>query len=269
MKKLDVIVSNKNTIVLNENGSTGDYIDLATISNLDLTNIERLIDEGKDSIFNKKINEYQEQARKLQIEAEKRLKMELESEHLKKLNEKELSYQDLLNKFNSLKETQERLIEHEKLLISKQFEEQINSLKEQLIKVELSHQEQLLKKQEEYNTINNMYLQLKNQKAQLNVKLIGESLEIACNNEVISYMQNGLFNCTWEKDNKVIKEEGDSKGSKADFIFKVYASREHLPEELLTSVCLEMKDENPDSKHKKTNADYYLQLHDEYLAQLD
>ena len=260
MKKLDVTVSNKNTIVLNENAVVGDYIDLSTISNLDLTNIERLIDEGKDSIFNKKINEYQEQARKLQIEAEKRLKMELESEHLKILNEKELSYQELLNKFNSLKEAQERLIEHEKLLISRQFEEQINSLKEQLIKIELSHQEQLLKKQEEYNAINNMYLQLKNQKAQLNVKLIGESLEIACNNEVISYMQNGLFNCTWEKDNKVVKEEGDSKGSKADFIFKVYASREHLQEELLTSVCLEMKDENPDSKHKKTNADYYLQL---------
>lgn len=260
MKKLDVTVSNKNTIVLNENAVAGDYIDLSTISNLDLTNIERLIDEGKDSIFNKKINEYQEQARKLQIEAEKRLKMEFEREHLKILNEKELSYQELLNKFNSLKETQERLIEHEKLLISRQFEEEISSLKEQLIKVELSHQEQLLKKQEEYNTINNMYLQLKNQKAQLNVKLIGESLEIDCNNEVLSYMQNGLFNCTWEKDNKVVKEEGDSKGSKADFIFKVYASREHLQEELLTSVCLEMKDENPDSKHKKTNADYYLQL---------
>ena len=135
MKKLDVTVSNKNTIVLNENAIVGDYIDLSTISNLDLTNIERLIDEGKDSIFNKKINEYQEQARKLQIEAEKRLKMELESEHLKILNEKELSYQELLNKFNSLKETQERLIEHEKLLISRQFEEQINSLKEQLIKI--------------------------------------------------------------------------------------------------------------------------------------
>ena len=130
MKKLDVTLSNKNTIVLNENAVAGDYIDLSTISNLDLTNIERLIDEGKDSIFNKKINEYQEQARKLQIEAEKRLKMELESEHLKILNEKELSYQELLNKFNSLKEAQERLIEHEKLLISRQFEEQINSLKE-------------------------------------------------------------------------------------------------------------------------------------------
>ena len=260
MKKLDVIVSNKNTIVLNEDGQKGDYIDLSTISNLDLTNLERLIDEGKDSVFNKKIVEYKEQLQKLQYEAEKSLKIELEKEHLKKLNEKEISYQELLSKYNSLKDSQSNLIEHEKLLISHKFEEEINKLKEQLIKLELTHQEEMMKKQDEYNVINNMYLQLKNQKSQLNVKLIGESLEIACNNEVLSYMQNGLFNCTWEKDNKVIKEDGESKGSKADFIFKVYATREHLEEELLTSVCLEMKDENPESKYRKTNADYYLQL---------
>jgi hypothetical protein len=73
-------------------------------------------------------------------------------------------------------------------------------------------------------------------------------------------MQNGLLNCTWTKDNKVVKEEDETKGSKADYIFKVYASAKHEEGELLTSVCLDMKDENPDSVNKKTNADYYKAL---------
>ena len=97
-------------------------------------------------------------------------------------------------------------------------------------------------------------------KASLNVKQTGEDLEAWCDNEVTSYMQNGLFNCTWTKDNKVIKEEDETKGSKADYIFKVFANNEHNENELLAAICMDMKDENPDSINKKSNADYYKQL---------
>ena len=99
---------------------------------------------------------------------------------------------------------------------------------------------------------------MQRQKASLNVKQTGEDLEAWCDNEVNSYMQNGLFNCKWYKDNKSIKEEGEVKGSKADFIFEIYKDNTHSY--LLSSVCLEMKDENPDSVNKKTNADYFKQL---------
>ena len=102
--------------------------------------------------------------------------------------------------------------------------------------------------------------QLKRNKSSLNSKNIGEDLENWCDHEVRQYMQNGLLNCTWEKDNKVIKNEDENKGSKADFIFKIYADEKKEKETLLTSVCLEMKDENPDSVNKKTNKDYYNQL---------
>lgn len=101
---------------------------------------------------------------------------------------------------------------------------------------------------------------LQRAKVSMNVKQIGEDLEAWCDNEVTSYMQNGLFNCTWTKDNKVVKEEGETKGSKADYIFKVFTDDKHQDVDLLTSICLDMKDENPDSSHKKTNADYYKQL---------
>ena len=112
----------------------------------------------------------------------------------------------------------------------------------------------LLKEKEDI--INN----LQRAKAAMNVKQTGNDLEAWCDNEVTSYMQNGLFNCTWEQDTKNVREEDESKGSKADYIFKVYASNEHLDDELLVSVCMDMKDENPDSVNKKTNSDYYKQL---------
>ncbi len=112
----------------------------------------------------------------------------------------------------------------------------------------------LLKEKEDI--INN----LQRAKAAMNVKQTGNDLEAWCDNEVKSYMQNGLFNCTWEQDTKNVREEDESKGSKADYIFKVYASNEHLDDELLASVCMDMKDENPDSVNKKTNSDYYKQL---------
>ena len=69
-----------------------------------------------------------------------------------------------------------------------------------------------------------------------------------------------MQNCTWEKDTKAKKEDDEHKGTKADYIFKIYLTPDHLPEELLTSVCLEMKDENPDSKKTKTNEDHYKKL---------
>ena len=87
--------------------------------------------------------------------------------------------------------------------------------------------------------------------------MIGENLEATCNDEMESYMQNGFFNCTWQKDNEVVKNDDEKKGSKADYIFKVYATDEHKPEELLASVCLDMKDENPDSKNKLKNSSHY------------
>ena len=42
---------------------------------------------------------------------------------------------------------------------------------------------------------------LQRAKSSLNVKQTGEDLESWCDNEVNSYMQNGLLNCTWIKVN--------------------------------------------------------------------
>ena len=169
----------------------------------------------------------------------KQSKLELENEHNKKMNEMESQYKEQISSKDLELVNMKASFEREK---ENALAEQKNKFNETL--------------KEKEDVINN----LQRAKTIMNVKQTGEDLESWCNNEVISYMQNGLFNCTWTKDNEVVKNEDETKGSKADYIFKVFASNKHLETELLAAVCLDMKDENPDSVNKKSNSSYYKQL---------
>ncbi len=204
-------------------------------------------------------------------------KNQLEISNIKK--QEETKYQELENKYNLLLAQLESQLKQKELELENKYINEINKLKNEAVvlntkkeaeiqevkskaELELEHalNEQKEKFKEELQIKEETILSLQRQKANMNVKQTGEDLEAWCDNEVISYMQNGLFNCTWTKDNKVVKNEGEEKGSKADYIFKVYASETHNENELLTSVCLDMKDENPDSKTKQTNEHYYKKL---------
>lgn len=257
MKKIKVIVKERTMLELLEDGSKGDLIDLGEVIGVDTSYIEKIIEDNKDKVYEAKLSEQkkvleveakanieklEQKIKSLESEKEKDLKLaeaRLEKEYSSKLAKLE---QDL----NLLKATKEADINNVKLALQVETEKALAKQKDKY-DLEIKEKEDM---------INN----LQRQKAALNVKQTGEDLEAWCDNEVTSYMQNGLLNCTWTKDNKVIKNEDEARGSKADYIFKVFADNLHKSDELLASVCLDMKDENPDSKNKKTNADYYKQL---------
>lgn len=308
MKKIRVIVRDRNTLVLDEDAVKGDYINLSELNEVDFSEIESVIDEGKDVIYNKKLEEYKHT---LDLENNQRIK-DAKNEYEKVIN-------DLKYQISSLNKDKDILLKEKENEVEKKFSDEINKLNNEIRELKNSKISdiELLKanhvtelnslknnKDNEIKDLNNAILSLKKdrdndlklkenelnnlktealnkqkeeyenklkekenkineilrQKAALNVKQTGEDLESWCNNEVTSYMQNGLFNCKWIKDNKVVREEDEDKGSKADYIFKVFASDRHEDSELLTSVCLDMKDENPNSVNKKNNADYYKQL---------
>ena len=50
MKQLQVIVKDKNTLILSEDGEKGDLINLAELTNVDLTAIEEAIDSGREEV---------------------------------------------------------------------------------------------------------------------------------------------------------------------------------------------------------------------------
>jgi hypothetical protein len=198
--------------------------------------------------------------------------------------EKDSQYQDLKAKYDTLQANLDEKLKSKELEVTNIFKDKLNQLENektileqtssqqlesQKAKMELEKEKSIMELQTKFNEeLNSKTTELTNKQSEIDdlkrqrsiasVKVIGEELETWCNREVSSYMQNGFTNCTWEKDNKVVKEEGENKGSKADYLFKVYA--DEAKELELTSVCMDMKSEDPNSVNKKTNADYYNQL---------
>jgi len=221
LKKIKVIVKDSNTLIIDESANQGDYIDLSELNEIDYSVIENVINEGKDKVYNKKLEEYKHT---LKLENDKLIEglkneikmLKKDSEYLLKEKENEIDnkYRD---KINSLSNEIDKIKDNKKFeidLLHANYKIEINEQKEE-------YEHKLKEKDDKINEI-------LRQKASLNVKQTGEDLESWCNNEVSGYMQNGLLNCTWIKDNKVVKEDDETKGSKADYIFKVFASEEHL-----------------------------------------
>lgn len=202
----------------------------------------------------------------------------LKSVHKDELVKKDTTIQDLQNKITTLNTTKETEIKNAKLELEREKEVQINSLnsniqslKQQLVSKDNEKEIALFKlkeeKDEEYRTlekskqeIEQKFQNLSLQKSSLNGKKLGEELERYCDEEYHTASMAGFENCEWYKDNTAIKNEDDIKGTKADFIFKVYSSNEFNESNLLASVCLEMKNESNVSSNKKKNSDHYKKL---------
>lgn len=182
--------------------------------------LKEKLDSLKNEVTSDLTIKYNNQINELKAEIE-RTKLSKDLEYTTKLNLKENDLISLKNKLELETQKLNNLKEKEIIEVKSEYEESIRKLNEEIA-------------------------QLKRERSTLNVKRIGEDLEIWCDNEFNSQNLVGLPNVTWQKDNEVIK------GSKADFIYKVYASEEKLENELLTSVVLEMKSEDPNSVNKQS-----------------
>lgn len=269
MKKIEVIIKGKTVIELLEDAKKGDYVDLEDVLQVDTSIIERTIDEHRDHVYASRLAEVEKKYRE-EIAKEVALK---ELEMTKKIQKEEDVSSDLRHKLEqATKEIEnqkkiaameaqekmlkriaelEKIIAEQKAALEKSQLEKDNELLVQKDNLEKKHQVAIKALEDQVSS-------LSMQKISMSVKQIGEDLEAWCNREVTTYMQNGLENCVWEKDNTVVKNDDESKGTKADYIFSIYSSAQHT--ELLASVCLEMKDESPLSTHHHKNKDFYEKL---------
>lgn len=95
----------------------------------------------------------------------------------------------------------------------------------------------------------------KNFKSKRSVKLLGEDLEQHCYNLYVQTLAPVMPEATFEKDNEAVKEEGETKATKGDFIFKAKQDGiEYL------SVMFEMKNEGEESTTRHRNADFFDKL---------
>ncbi len=187
---------------------------------------------------------------KVELEKEKN-KQEIKIDYDKKIEE-------LTEKINSLTLEKEEL--SNKIQTFSIEIEQVKSETKAKDLIEFDKQKDLYQKQ--IDDLKNDFNKLSLQKSARNVKQLGEELEKWCTSEFRNYEAAGAFNnCTWEKANDVKKDDGQEEGTKPDFYFKMYDSSSK--ENLLTSVCLEMKNESNVSTNKKKNADHFKKLDDD------
>ncbi|MDE7105589.1 MAG: hypothetical protein K2O22_00300, partial [Anaeroplasmataceae bacterium] len=141
MKKIQVIVRDKNTLVLEEDAAKGDYIDLSSISNVDFKQIENAVLAGKDTIYNQKLSEFKEMLT-LQLSQEKK---DLENKYT-------LDRQQLLNQLEGLKKEHSQAMESFKNSTAYTHNQELDQLNRQLKDLKDKHQQELdgLKKEEAF-----------------------------------------------------------------------------------------------------------------------
>lgn len=227
----------------------------------ELNNTIKLKDLEKDRALEQLTNKKNEEIAQIKVNLDnkdkdmdaalKDLEYKLNTDFNKKLSDKQ---NELIKKDAALSNLE--------LKLTSDYGKQINELKqekEQLVQAnEIASLKLKNEYQEQINNLNNQIDNLKLAKSSLNVKKLGEELEHWCNEEYLNYASIGFKNCLWEKDNDAIKDVDDKKGTKADYIFKVYL--DNTKETTLTSVCCEMKNEDPNSVNKKKNSDHFAKL---------
>ena len=95
----------------------------------------------------------------------------------------------------------------------------------------------------------------KNFKAKRSVKLLGEDLEQHCYNQYNQFLLPVMPGATFEKDNESVREDGETSGTKGDFIFRLKEDGVEV-----VSIMFEMKNESDVTATKHRNADFYAKL---------
>lgn len=254
----------------------------------ELTQAKKISEAVEKALFEntqlKRELELKEKTLKIEIEAQFQIeknnllhqietfKNEVKNIELSKRNEidlaikkKELELKDKINELNNQikelkqdKDTAIKDIEHQTELKIAELENTNKAIEEKTksdLQLAMAQKDKEFREaiQNQQETIN----KLKLEKSNLNVKRMGEELEKWVDQEYQIDALNGFDNCEWQKDNQVVKN------TKADYIYRVFATNEKKQNELLTSVAIEVKSENPETINKRKNTEFYQKLHED------
>ena len=137
------------------------------------------------------------------------------------------------------------ILELKNKLISSDTEKELEIKQlEQTNLLKLSAKDELIRlKDEEIERVKDM-------KLKLSTKMVGETLELHCENQFTTLRATAFPNAYFEKDNDVIE------GSKGDYVFREADANDVE----FISIMFEMKNENDATKTKKKNEDFLKEL---------
>lgn len=178
----------------------------------------------------------------------------IEADRAKDLQEiaakKEAEIQELKAKLNSIEVAQKLAITEAVGKVEKERDELKNGLKQAELEKQLSEKSLKDKYETQIKDRDDAIERLRDMKARLSTKMVGETLEQHCETEFNRIRATAFPRAYFEKDN-------DAKtGSKGDYIFR--DTDENKTE--IVSIMFEMKNENDTTATKKKNEDFFKEL---------
>ena len=218
---------------------------------VDETGYANILKQVHDHEFESQLNERVSQKEREQASALELSQKKSESDLQKLKAEKDLEIERLLStlreKENSVQATVDKAV--------REMEKERDNLKNDLKNAQLEKQnsENLLK--DKYKTQirdrDEAIERLKDMKAKLSTKMVGETLEQHCENEFNKLRSTAFPMAFFDKDNDA------RTGSKGDYIFKDYNDSGTE----IISIMFEMKNEIDTTSTKKKNEDFLQELH--------
>jgi len=257
MKTIKVSIQDENTLVLQEDAQKGDLIDLKSIheTDIDKASIKSIVNSIKMDEFNAQLNK-----EKLNIEREKELEARLKEQEILErskdaIAKKEQEIAALASKVESIANQTEADVKLKALQDQRRIEEAYRQKltdKEAEIS-DMRHKKELdeEKLKEQLRSSETALVSLKEMRSKMSTKMIGESLELHCENEFNRIRPFAFPNAEFTKDNKV-----SATGSKGDYI---YRENDENGNEIL-SIMFEMKNEDDQTATKHKNKDFFKEL---------
>jgi hypothetical protein len=257
MKTIKVSIQDENTLILLEDAQKGDIVNLKSLheTDIDKTSIVNLIKSIKNDEFKSEL-----ETAKLSIEKEKSLEAELEKKDIinrakEALTKKDQEITNLNTKVESIAKQVESDAKLKALEEKKSLEDEYRQkLTEKEAEVqEIKHQKELKEQeyQDQLKASETALVSLKEMRSRMSTKMIGESLEVHCENEFNKLRPFAFPKAQFSKDNQV----SDS-GSKGDYIYRDFDDNGN---EILT-IMFEMKNEDNTTATKHKNKDFFKEL---------
>jgi hypothetical protein len=257
MKTVKVSIQDEDTLVLQEDAHKGDTIDLKSIheNDIDKSTITSVVHSIKRDAFNAELKKATEA-----IERENELKLQLKEKEFADIAKGELSKKDqtiaaLNTKLEDVAEKTESDVKlkalEERQAIEEDYRQRLVDKDTAIGKIR--HEKELSeeKLKEQIRSSETALISLKEMRSKMSTKMIGESLEVHCENEFNRIRSIAFPNAKFGKDNSVSES-----GSKGDYIFREYDDEGN---EIL-SIMFEMKNEEDETPTKKKNEHFFKEL---------
>ncbi len=257
MKTVKVSIQDANTLVLLEDAQKGDLVDLKSIheTDIDKSAIDVLIKSIRNSEFLSQLEDA-----KRSIEKEKELEAKLKEREIIERAKDAIAKKDqeiaALNTKNEIiakqieSDIKIKTLEEQKLL-EDEYRRKLTDKETEI--QEIKHQKELSdqKYKDEIKASETALVSLKEMRSRMSTKMIGESLEVHCENEFNKIRPFAFPKAKFGKDNQI-----SASGSKGDYIYQEYDDDDN---EVL-SIMFEMKNEDDLTSTKHKNKDFFKEL---------